>query len=214
VDLYSCAYLTRDEFSQLLLDYPKEASLILHNSIQEAQYILVRYGDMDRPYFNPPLFNVLKAHEGFYKPQMPISIEEYTQVFMDNWLRYLHRADINVDCAIFDGCFLYHRANDLIMNYTASNEMVAAHLNSLLSVIAPYRPLLFYFSSEDVGKRLIEARLSRRQSEATEARIKYEEERKRRQMQILRLLSIQAHIYDISSGWEKALNEMADILIV
>ena len=75
MDLYSCAYLTRDEFSQLLLDYPKEASLILHNSIQEAQYILVRYGDMDRPYFNPPLFNVLKAHEGFYKPQMPISIE-------------------------------------------------------------------------------------------------------------------------------------------
>lgn len=118
----------------------------------------------------------------------------------------------NEDFVIFDGSFLFHRANDLIQNYNATNEMIAAHLKALLSVIAPYNPLLFYLSEKDVGARLIQARKSRGQTTATDTQIAFEVERKSRQMQILELLPIKAHSFDISKGWEKVKDAMLDII--
>ena len=119
---------------------------------------------------------------------------------------------VNEDFAIFDGSFLFHRANDLIQNYNATAEMIAAHLKALLSAMAPYNPLLFYLSAKDVGARLIQARKSRGQATATDTQIVFEVERKSQQIKILELLPLKAHIFDISSGWEKAKDEMLDII--
>lgn len=133
----------------------------MNNSVQEADYVLVHYGDRNTTYFAPPLLDVLKSHEGFYKPVKPIAIEQYTEVFTDCWRRFLRQNQGNEDFVIFDGSFLFHRAN----------EMIAAHLKALLSAMIPYNPLLFYLSSKDVGARLIQARESRGQATATEAQI-------------------------------------------
>lgn len=212
VDFFNCAYLTKTEFSQVLQDYPSDTHVLINNSVQEAKYVLVHYGDRNTTYFAPPLLDVLKAHEGFYKPVKPITIEQYTEVFADCWRRFLRQDQGNVDFAIFDGSFLFHRANDLIQNYNATDEMIAAYLVALLSAMSPYNPLLFYLSSKDVGERLIQARKSRGQATPTETQIAFELERKKRQIQILELLRIQAHIFDISGGWEKAIDEMIGII--
>ncbi|MHB8072826.1 hypothetical protein [Desulfosporosinus fructosivorans] len=76
--------------------------------------------------------------------------------------------------------------------------------------MASYNPLLFYLSSKDVGARLIQARKSRGQATATDTQIAFEVERKSRQTQILELLPIKAHIFDISSSREKAKDEMLE----
>ena len=212
VDFFNCAYLTKAEFLQLLQNYPSDRYTLINNSVQEADYVLVRYGDCNTAYFAPPVFDVLKSHEGFYKPVNPISIDKYTKVFIDCWRRFLRSDQGNKDFAIFDGSFLFHRANDLIQNYNATAEMIAAHLKALLSVMALYNPLLFYLSAKDVGARLIQARKSRGQATATDTQIAFEVERKSQQMQILELLPLKAHIFDISSGWEKAKDEMLDII--
>lgn len=91
---------------------------------------------------------------------------------------------------IFDGSFLYHRVNDLIKNYNATDEIIAAHLKALLSAMLPYQPFLFYLLSKDVGELLIQARKSRGQAPATETQIAFKIERKYRQMEILELLPI------------------------
>lgn len=213
VDFFNCSYLTKTEFLHLLQDYPSDRYTLINNSIQEADYILVRYGDRNTAYFAPPLFNVLKSHEGFYKPVDPININEYTQVFTDCWQRFLRQDQSNVDFAIFDGSFLYHRTNDLIQNYNATVEMIAAHLKALLSAMSPYKPLIFYLSSKDVGAQIIQARESRGQTTATDAQINFEVERKRRQVQVLRLLPVQACIIDISDGWEKVIDETMSIIL-
>ncbi len=213
VDLFNCAYLTKAGFSQLLQDYPSDTYALMNNSISEADYVLVRYGDRKMTYFNSQLFDALKSHEGFYKPVNPINIDQYTQVFANCWRRFLLQDQGNVDYAIFDGSFLYHRANDLIQNYDATDETIAAHLKALLSAMLPYQPFLFYLSSKDVGKRLIQARKSRGQAPATEVQIAFEVERKKRQMQILELLPIQAYVFDISDcDWETAIDEIIKIV--
>ena len=212
VDFFNCAYLTKIEFSQLLHDYPSDTYALINNSVQETKYVLVSYGDSNTTFFTSPLLDVLITHEGFYKPLKPIAIEQYTEVFTDCWRRLLCQDQGNIDLMIFDGSFLFHRVNDLIQNYNATDEMIAAHLVALLSAMSPYNPLLLYLTSKDVGERLIQAWKSRGQATATEARIVFEVERKKRQMQVLQLLPIQAHIFDISGGWEKAIDEMTKIL--
>lgn len=213
VDLFNCAYLTKTEFSQLLQNYPSDTCTLINNNVSEADYVLVRYGDRNTAYFAPPLLDELKTCEGFYKPVKPITIEQYTKVFTDCWRRFLCQDPGNVDFVIFDGSFLYHRANDLIQNYIAADEMIATHLKTLLSAMSPYTPLLFYLSSKDVGTRLIQARESRGQATATKAQIAFEIERKSRQTQVLELLPIQARIIDISDGWENAINDMTGIIL-
>ncbi len=211
VDLFGCAYLTKEEFSRFLQDFPNDAGLLMKNSIHTADYVLVHYRNRNVSYFVPPLLETLKAREGFYKPAKSITMEQYTKVFADCWRRYVSE-DHGKDYAIFDGSFLYHRANDLINNYNATDEMIADHLESLLLAMLPYQPLLFYLSSENVGERLIKARKSRGQAPATKARIGFEIERKNRQMKILELLTIQAHVLEISDGnWAKTLDEMIEI---
>lgn len=213
VDLYSCAYLSKTEFSQLMRSCPNEKNALLKHSIEEADYVLVRYGDRNAAFFDPPLFDMLKSHEGFYRPAEPISIERYTQVFVDCWRRFLGRDLSSIDFVIFDGSFLYHRANDLTVNYNSAEDIIAAHLEALLASMSPHSPLIFYLSSEDVGRRLIEARISRGQEAATEERLAFEAARKHSQLKILKMLPIKARIFDISSGWEKALFEMMGIIM-
>ena len=208
VDFFNCAYLTKAEFSQLLQGYPSDKYALINNSVQETDYVLVRYGDCNASYFTQQLFDVLRSHEGFYKPVNPINIDQYTQVFVDCWRRYLRQDQGNEDFVIFDGSFLFHRANDLIQNYNATNEMIAAHLKALLSAMSPYKPNLFYLSSKDVGERLIQARESRGQATATEAQIAFEVERKVRQIQVLNLLPIQVSIIDISDSWKNTIDDM------
>ncbi|MEI6579919.1 MAG: hypothetical protein WCN92_10730 [Eubacteriales bacterium] len=212
VDLFACAYLTKDKFSQILLDFPNDASLLTKNSRHEADYVLVSYCNRNAACFSPLLLEELKACEGFYKPAKPITIEQYTQVFTDCWRKYVSK-DFDKDYAIFDGSFLYHRANDLIDNYNPTNEMIADHLKSLLSAMLPCRPMLFYLSSVEVGERLIKAHESRGQGPAEKARIAFEVERKNRQMKILELLPIQAQVIDIShENWTEALDKMIEIV--
>ncbi|ACV61561.1 hypothetical protein Dtox_0642 [Desulfofarcimen acetoxidans DSM 771] len=213
VDLFCCACLSKPEFTALLQNYPNEAEHLLKNSIQESDYVLVRYADTNAPFFAPPLLDALKVREGFYRPQNPITPEQYTQVYTDCWRRFISQNQVKSDYMIFDGSFLYHRANDLIQNYNATNGMIASHLTSLLAVMSPYGPLLYYLSSEDVGERLAKARESRGQTLATAERIAFEEERKNRQMQILGILPIQAHIIDVSDeNWSASLNRILEML--
>ncbi|HBP38732.1 MAG TPA: hypothetical protein DD640_08330 [Clostridiales bacterium] len=212
VDLFCCAYLTKTEFFQLLQDYPIDKDTLIENSVQEADYVLVRYGDCNTAFFVPTLFDVLKSHEGFYKPANPININQYTQVFADCWRRFLCQNQGNTDYVIFDGGFLFHRANDLIQNYQATDETIARHLIALLSAMSPHSPILFYLSAKDVGARLIQARESRGQTPATEVQIAFELERKHRQMQILNILPVQTCIIDISNGWENAIENMIGLI--
>ncbi len=222
VDFYNCAYLTKAELYQLLLKYPNDVQAIYKQCIQEQDYVLVRYGGSNTAYFETPLINELKAHEAFYKPAktgtgstpVTLSIERYTQLFTDSWRRFLRGDSYNTEYAIFDGSLIYHRANDLIHNNSASDEEIAAHISDLLSVMIPqHQPLLFYLSSDNVGERLVQARKSRGQAAADEARIASETERKNRQLRILRLLPIQAHVFDISDGWDSAIDEMINIVM-
>lgn len=212
VDLFGCAYLTAEEFAGALKRYPHESDKLLQHSTRVHDYALVRYRDRNTGYFRTPLLDWLKEHEGFYRPTNPIPLDCYTAVFVDCWRRYLASGAMVDGIAIFDGCFLYHRINDLINNYSANDDQITTHLNALLSAMLPHRPYLFYLYAQDVGKRLTEARKARAQAPAAAERIVAETRMKQRQLVILEQIPIEKKVLDISNGWDSAIAEMLRII--
>ncbi len=229
VDLFGCAYLTAEEFAGLLGQYPHEACRILRHSVIAGGYALVRYreviaGNFIPRLFGPALHDWLREREGFYKPMRPMPIDSYTKVFADCWQRYLASREASeargpgepgeptADIAIFDGCFLYHRINDLTHNYGADDDQIVAHLNALLTAMLPHKPYLFYLSAPDVGERLRSARKARGQDPPTAERIATEVERKRRQLAVLERIPIERQVFDISNGWDSAMSTMLSIV--
>lgn len=170
--MFGCAYLTAEDFAGVLKQYPHEADRLLEHSTRTDDYALVRYRDRNTDHFQGQLLAWLREHEGFHRPAHPIPLDCYTKVFIDCWRRYLATGAMVEDIAIFDGSFGYHRMNDLMNNYGASDDQIVEHLNALLSVMLPHRPYLFYLSAQDVGQRLTEARKARGEAPATAERIR------------------------------------------
>lgn len=212
VDLFGCAYLTPAEFADVLEQYPHEADKLLEHSTKTDDYALVRYRDKHTDHFHAPLLEWLKEREGFHRPPNPIPLDCYTKVFVDCWQRYLASGAMVDGIAIFDGCFLYHRMNDLMNNYGASDDQIVEHLNALLSVMLPHRPYLFYLSAQDVGQRLTEARKARGEAPVTPERLAAVTERRQRQQAVMEQLPIEKKVFDISNGWNSAIAEMLRIV--
>jgi hypothetical protein len=213
VDLFGCAYLTVEHFAGVLKQYHNEADKLLKNSIRTDDYALVRYRGRSADHFRGQLLDWLRNREGFYRTANPVPPDCYTKVFVDCWRRYLGSEAMDEDIAIFDGCLLYHRINDLVSNYDASDQQIIEHLNALLSVIFPHRSYLFYLSAQDVGQRLMEVRKARGDAPVTPERIAVETSRKRRQQAVLEQLPIEKKVFDISDGWDSAIGEMLRIIV-
>jgi len=143
--------------------------------------------------------NPLDPFGGTYPPKIPIidyfeTYKQYWQIFMEN--------EFDSDFMIIDGGLLHHQINDLIREYSASDIVIADYLSNLLTIIQPLNPILFYFSSDNVGKRLIQARISRKQSAPTIDKIKFWENRKRVDLFVLERLPIKTHMINTGNGWD------------
>jgi len=143
--------------------------------------------------------NPLDPFGGTYPPSM--SITEFFETYFQCWQSFI---EIKFECnfMVVDGTLLHHQINDLIREYCASDDMIANYLTSLLNIIQKLNPTIFYFSSNNVGQRLTQARKSRKQSAPTKERIKFWENRKRVDLFVLERLPIKSHIIDVSNGWE------------
>ncbi|MCL2095398.1 MAG: hypothetical protein FWH10_00670 [Oscillospiraceae bacterium] len=155
--------------------------------------------------------NPLDPFGGKYPPVM--SIEEFSEIYLQCWKRFME-AKFDNDFIIVDGTLLHHQINDLIREYSASDEVIANQLSNLLNIILRLNPIIFYFSSCNVAQRLALACRSRKQSVPTEEQIGFWENRKRVDLYVLERLPIESHILDVDNGWDLILNTIVDYITV
>ena len=160
-------------------------------------------------YLEGASYNPLDPFNGGFPPTM--SLSSFSQIYMQRWKDFSKNKTDNV--IILDGTFFHHQINDLLHFYNASDDVVTNHLSKLACVIQPFRPVIFYLSSEDVGQRLRKARESRKQSIATDEKIAFWENRKRVDLHVLDRLSIEAYILNVDDGWDTVVETMADYII-
>ena len=153
--------------------------------------------------------NPLDPFGGKYPPVMPIS--EFAEAYLQCWQNFM-KATFENDFMIVDGTLLHHQINDLLREYSASDEIIANQLSNLMQVIKQLNPVIFYLSASDVKQRLAQARKSRKQSAPTEERIEFWENRKRVDLYVLDRLPIDSHILCVDNGWSAVLETMVECI--
>jgi len=150
--------------------------------------------------------NPLDPFNGTYPPK--ISMTDFFATYKQCWQSFMGN-DLDRDFVILDGTLLHYQINDLIRGYSASDVVIVEHLSDLLSIIEPLTPILFYLSSHNVSERLIQARISRKQSAPSVSSIAFWENRKRIDLLALERLPIETHIIDVDFATYEPDNEFA-----
>ena len=143
--------------------------------------------------------NPLDPFKGTYPPVIPLTV--FSETYMQCWQNFMENQFKKDFILILDGTLFHHQINDLIREYDAADEVIANHILKLLEMIQQANPIVFYLFSNDVGKSLIQARISRKQSLPAEERIAYWENRKRVDLYVLERLSAESHAQNIDDGW-------------
>lgn len=200
LDLAYAAYLSRTQYDELLARHPSAAEQIGRESIVEADYAVVRYQSAIKKeaYFAREIHRFLEEGEFCFHAAHPIPAAEYQRVFLDLWTHFSKEETGRRRTVIFDGSLFHHQINDLMRNYEATEDQIAAHLGALLQTVAPLNPVVFYLTTQDVGARLKQARFRRGQTAATAAQIAFWNRRKQTDLKMLERLSVKSHIVDIS----------------
>jgi hypothetical protein len=206
IDLFNVACLTQDEYDVLLREHCERRREIARNSIHLSSYVLVRYADSERYFFDSPIYENLQKRELSYRQTSSISLTRYSKVFIELWQRF---AADEYDFTVFDGSLLHHPINDLIRNHHASVDEIIAHLTALLQTIQALNPIVFYLSTQNVVKQLQQACISRGQKPRTTEQMAFWQERQKVDSAVLGKLPVEAYSFDITHGeWESATEQM------
>ena len=164
----------------------------LSNKLLDNGYNVNCYleGDHDNP---------LDPFNGTYPPK--ITFSKFSEIYIKRWQDFIdNKLEKNI-ILILDGTLFHHQINDLICEYSASDEIIVNHIFHLLDIIKPLNPIVFYLLCNDVEKCLRQARISRKQTEPTEEKIVFWKNRKRIDLYVLEKLSVEFHIQNIDNGW-------------
>jgi hypothetical protein len=209
LDLFYVSYLTGGEYRELLRSYPAWSDELQKKSLVEPDYALVRYQDTKRKYYSPELYGYLKEHELCYNTENPVPLSKFSEVFVNLWRLFAEKDIIKQDNLIFDGSLLHHQVNDLIRNYNATEDQIAAYLSVLIRTIESLNPMVFYLSTQDVCSQLTKARQSRGQTPPAYEQIVFWQKRKQMDLSLLERLPVKSRIIDISDGnWDSALENI------
>ncbi|MHB1153295.1 MAG: P-loop NTPase family protein [Eubacteriales bacterium] len=213
LELCRFAYLTLPEFEKLKNIHPEAVNMLNNNSIFEDSYVLVQYQTRESEFFTPDLCNYLKKREVCYKPSNPVPFAKFTEIFRNRWRRFRESDLAKQDYTVFDGAFLHHPINDMIRNYSASDDEIMKHLTVLIKTAAPLNPIIIYLTAEDIGECLIKANKSREQAIATKEQIEFWKNRKRIDLAVIGKIPVKSYVIDISNyNWESAFSRIQMII--
>ena len=214
IDFYATAYFKENEYATILERFSEFSEDIQANTVVANDIRLVRYYNQKTPLFTKPLLDELSKHEFCWNPCNLIPISEYTRVYKTIWEQFSEKSNNQLDYLIFDGSLFHHPINDMTRNYNASHEQIYNHITTLHKAVDSLHPQVIYLSSDDVSKRLKKARISRNQEPPSNEQIFFWEERKQKDLSVMRQLSIPYDIYDISQeNWDSTIDVMVKSII-
>ena len=213
IDFYCTAYLLPEECEKLCRDYPLAVDTIRANTTPAGKAKLVRYFDEDMPLFEEPLLSELALHEFCYKPKQLVLLEEYSAAYREVWRQWVSTLDESCDFFLFDGSLLHHPINDMMRNYGVDGEGAVPHITALLDSLGDIKRHIFYIKTDHIRKQLEKAHRDRGQNVPTEEQFRFWESRYENDRTVLRGLSEEYKIFDISAGnWETVRKEILNRL--
>lgn len=211
IDLPFYAYLSTNEFQQLLRAYPEQAPWLRKRSIIETGYVLAPY-QVPRPEpWNDELAAYLRTKECCYSNRAVISFEDFQQVFIRRFERYvasvLHIGSID----IMESVLLQHQIHDIHRLYPhVTDAAIIDHLTMLARTLQPLEPVLFYLTQRSVKASLEHTALIRSKPKwSAPETIEYYEQRKKLELEAIRSLSVKAVVIDNTDrNWSEVMERI------
>lgn len=210
VDLPFYAYLTLNEFSRLITDYPLQAESIKKYSILEDEYILVPYKKPALDPYNIDLLNYLQSKEVCYSSTPIISFDAFAEVFHKRFEQFFQKSILTNNIIIFESAFFQHQLHDIMRMYPIEEDKIIDYLYSLAQVIKNLNPVLFYISQGSIRESLVRtASIRSKPKWALEETIAFMEKRKSIELKAIEKLPIKTYILDNSDyDWDKVFNKI------
>ena len=212
IDFYCTAYLPAVEFAELPLRFPGQAEALRRHAVPAGEAVLVRYYDGDTPLFPEPLLSELAGREFCYHPRRAVPMEAYTAAYRAVWKRFAARSREDV-IYLFDGSLLHHPLNDLLRNYRAAPDAMAAHVRHLLGALGGALWQVFYLRTNFLPGQLARAHRDRGQEPPTDGELAFWRERAARDRYVLREAVGTWREWDIDGGWDEAREGILHALI-
>lgn len=236
VDLAWHAYLTRDEFTELITKYVEQADELCKHSIIEDDYAIVPYKRQGSSIYEDDLMNYLETREVCYCNIPTVPIEVFSRIFRKRWERFAQSSDLKDGITIFESALFQHQIHDLMRMYAPETPVIAEHLRALTNEVGDLKPIIFYITQSSVKETLERAWKQRTTPQynpmasnikfvensqygkknkltGVEGAIKFWEARKGIEFEVMNQLAVESFVIDNSDyNWDKVFDKVIGIL--
>ncbi|MBX3060540.1 MAG: hypothetical protein KF770_29130 [Anaerolineae bacterium] len=150
-DFESVAYLDRQEYVELLAQFPAETAFLQSQVIQEGEGYSFRYRALQQsyPHLPEPLINTLAQHEIYEQP-----VPTFQRLLRRRWQRFVETAVPGNTTYIFECCFLQNPLTMLLGRHDEPVDVAEAFVLELADVVRGLRPCLIYLHPGEVRATL------------------------------------------------------------
>lgn len=148
VDMAWQAYLSKEEYKNLLKQYPEHESSIRAWTKVNENDVTIAYTKLD---FNPnqnELMNFLEAHEVY---DGRVSLETFEKLHLKRWGSFMLPKE---QVAIFECAYLQNNIGELMGIYAKPKRYIYDYLERLIMQVEHLNPLLIYLTQPSVEETI------------------------------------------------------------
>lgn len=161
-DLAWLAYLTLEEYNQILLEYQQYADVIKKNSKIEDDMVVVAFTYLGIRRDENELIRYLQSKEIF---DGKLSSEEFLNVNLKRWKNFCKQATGD-DCVyIFECAYLQNHINELLAYNDVTTDYIIDYAKKLISTVEVLNPTLIYLDQSSVRAKIESAAKERTEPE-------------------------------------------------
>ncbi|MED5016756.1 hypothetical protein P9847_05490 [Paenibacillus chibensis] len=217
IDLPFYAYLTKNEYNDVLTKFPQQEEWIQSKSIIEEDYVLTPYKIPEPKPWSEELKTYLSAKEICYSNKVIVPFHTYKEVFYTRFERYVARMSNSDTVTIFESVLFQHQIHDIHRLYPeVTEEEIIEYIRELANIICPLNPVLFYISQNSVEASLQHTAIIRSKPKwsSTET-IAYYMKRKKLELKAVESLPFRSYIVNNTDrDWNKMFDDMKNALAI
>ncbi|QKS44847.1 hypothetical protein HUB94_10820 [Paenibacillus cellulosilyticus] len=152
----------------------------------------------------------MKSCELCWTDSPPASQSEFTCSIQQHWTRFAELKSDAEDVYVLEAVFLQHQIHDLLRHYQATDHQIEHHIREIANQITAMNPVLIYLTQPSVREQQTWiASVRSKPRFASEQNIKFMENRKRIELELLDKLPFPTYTIDNKDhNWEDVFRRM------
>jgi cytidylate kinase len=151
VDLSWCAYLTLEEYNNLLKSYPEHNEVLKNNSQVSDDYVVVAYTRLGFYPNENKLMTYLALKEIF---DAKLTASEFMSINTKRWHDFAEKQTGREEVNIFECVFLQNNINELLFHQTLDDSTIKKYLNKLVDQATDLNLVLIYLSQPNIDETI------------------------------------------------------------